>query len=700
MRLFRSPLRRGVGALLLTALLSVLLTVVPTATQAVDAAPDAVVAIDMSTQRFVGDVSALDRSTFFNVHGSVGGDPQMQTFLDDYGVSTGRQFWDPLVIAKNETGSVGTYPSSPGLNNRAPIPTSTMVATGHPGNAMRYNTDLDALADWVVRYYSNQSVIPQIYEPMNEPFVHAGDGEFSDAPSQEAMRRRMAEMFAAVGQRVHETPALDNMKVIGYSSAWPSMERWNFSHWETRMKMFMDVAGADMDGFATHLYDGVNVTGQNNRRSGSNSEAILDLIETYSYSKWGIVKPHAITEYGGIERGFPSTYNDLGWAQSVRSMNSMMFNLLERENDMLISIPFITDKSRWHLTAANDYQPYGATLFRPVNAGSADARNGPFVYTWRVNFYELWKDVVGTRGYTASSDPDIQTQLFVDGSTAYLAVNNLADEPQTVGLDMLSSVDGLTSVQVRTLEVPIDSGEPTYVEQTVSSAPETITLGHGGTAVLVYQFGSPITIDNTVRSTKYYTGTHLQPIAAGTPIGFSYSGVQGADFGSATLRMSIGRVHANSKQPTVTVNGTEVEMPTDWKGYDQANRDDFFGMIEIPVPLELIQATTEVGVTFPDAGGHVSSMILQVEASDRAIGEVSVLMGDVTCDSRLTVADAVVIAQHTVGLRNEVTSCPMDQAADILAPAADINGSGNISVADAVVVAQCIAGIESEFCPA
>jgi len=436
MRLFRSPLRRGVGALLLTALLSVLLTVVPTATQAVDAqtgnAPDAVVAIDMSTQRFVGEVSALDRSTFFNVHGSVGGDPQMQMFLDDYGVSTGRQFWDPLVIAKNETGSVGTYPSSPGLNNRAPIPTSTMVATGHPGNAMRYNTDLDALADWVVRYYSNQSVIPQI---------------------------------------VHETPALDNMKVIGYSSAWPSMERWNFSHWETRMKMFMDVAGADMDGFATHLYDGVNVTGQNNRRSGSNSEAILDLIETYSYSKWGIVKPHAITEYGGIERGFPSTYNDLGWAQSVRSMNSMMFNLLERENDMLISIPFITDKSRWHLTAANDYQPYGATLFRPVNAGSADARNGPFVYTWRVNFYELWKDVVGTRGYTASSDPDIQTQLFVDGSTAYLAVNNLADEPQTVGLDMLSSGDGLTSVQVRTLEVPIDSGEPTYVEQTGNNHP-------------------------------------------------------------------------------------------------------------------------------------------------------------------------------------------------------------------------------------
>ena len=27
----------------------------------------------------------------------------------------------------------------------------------------------------------------------------------------------------------------------------------------------------------------------------SNMEAILDLIETYSYVKWGIIKPHAIT---------------------------------------------------------------------------------------------------------------------------------------------------------------------------------------------------------------------------------------------------------------------------------------------------------------------------------------------------------------------------------------------------------------------
>ena len=69
------------------------------------------------------------------------------------------------------------------------------------------------------------------------------------------------------------------------------------------MKLFMDEAGQDMDVFSTHLYDGINQIGQDTKRSGSNMEAILDLIETYSYVKWGIIKPHAITEFGGIENG-------------------------------------------------------------------------------------------------------------------------------------------------------------------------------------------------------------------------------------------------------------------------------------------------------------------------------------------------------------------------------------------------------------
>ena len=51
------------------------------------------------------------------------------------------------------------------------------------------------------------------------------------------------------------------------------------------MKMFIDRAGAYMDGFSVHLYDGINVTGTDTKRSGSNSEAVLDMVEAYSYIK-------------------------------------------------------------------------------------------------------------------------------------------------------------------------------------------------------------------------------------------------------------------------------------------------------------------------------------------------------------------------------------------------------------------------------
>jgi hypothetical protein len=560
----------------------------------------------------LSDVSALDREKFFAIHSGSTNDSQISSFLSEYDVTLGRQFWGALPYARNQTGQVGVYPNTTPSTDQSVRPTTRMVQTGHPRDALRWNTDVQEAADWVTTYYTTVvDTVPEFYEPINEPFVHAGDFEFSDAPSTEAMRLKMAQLYAAIGEAVDQTPALADMNVIGYSSAWPSVELWDFGHWDSRMKMFMDVAGDHMDGFATHLYDGVNVTGQNNRRSGSNSEAILDLIETYSYTKWGFVKPHAITEYGGIEQGYGEAYSDLRSAQSLRSINHLLFNLLEREDDMMVSIPFITDKSTWYLNAANNYEPYGPALWRPTGPNGT----GPFEYTWRINFFELWKDVKGDRGLIETSDPDVQAQLFVDGSTAYVAINNLADETETVGLEFLSGLSGFQNVEIREMEVPIN-GTPLYTETMETTAPESISLETGGTAVLVYHFDAPIEFTDTIRSKKYYTSQHLESISAGQAINFNFNGVQTSSEGDALLRMGIGRKHNRSKAPTVTVNGTNVDVPNDWAGYDQTNRDDFFGVIEIPVPVELLNTDNTVTVTFPDSGGRVSSMILNVEAID------------------------------------------------------------------------------------
>lgn len=189
----------------------------------------------------------------------------------------------------------------------------------------------------------------------------------------------------------------------------------NFNYWNTRMKMFIDRAGAYMDGFSVHLYDGINVTGTDTKRSGSNSEAVLDMVEAYSYIKFGHVKPLAISEFGGIDNSKPDdSYDDISSVRSVSSFNHFLFNLMERQDNLFISIPFVSDKAEWHITAANNYTSYSAALFIPDNP--QNLKNT----TWRLNdkkyFFELWKNVKGERVDITSSNPDIQVQAFKDGA--------------------------------------------------------------------------------------------------------------------------------------------------------------------------------------------------------------------------------------------------------------------------------------------
>ncbi|TRX48004.1 carbohydrate-binding protein [Fulvivirga sp. M361] len=574
------------------------------------------VTINHKVQRYVGAVSQLDRSRFFNFHSNAS-DADATAFQNQYNVGKGRQFYTPFAVAYGQNNNTaGIYPALQG-GNPAVKSTNRVVATDHPYKVFKNGINATAAANWAADYYKNASgAIPEFFEPMNEPFVHAGDfysGGFN-AAQEASMRLQMSQLYNAIAAKIRDTPALANMKMVGYSSAYPELERNDFGHWNTNQKLFMDEAGANMDCFSTHLYDGINVTGQDTRRSGSNSEAILDLIETYSYAKWGVVKPHAITEYGAIETGYGPGYSDIASVQSVRSINHMLFNLLDREDKMAISIPFITDKSTWHINAANNYQPYGAALWKPSNIGQPNPTG--WVFTPRINFYELWKDVKGRRVLANSNNPDIQIQAFVDGNKLFVAINNLDDASNTINLNFASALAGFQNVRIKSLKI-YDQAAPVLSDNVQTTAPASLTLIAGETAILEYTFASNVTFDNVIRGKKYYTSKHLQNISANTPISFTFNNVTTGS-GFAKLRMGIGRKHNRSKAPIVKVNGTTVAVPGNWKGYDQANRTDFFGAIEIPVPANLVQANNTVTVEFPDTGGKLSSLVLEMQKYDTA----------------------------------------------------------------------------------
>jgi beta porphyranase A C-terminal/Porphyranase catalytic subdomain 1/Secretion system C-terminal sorting domain len=575
------------------------------------------VKIDAKILRFIGGVSLLDRSKYFNLHDGVSGTEE-NNFYATYNVNQGRGFWGPFAYSKSKGNPAGVYPAPSTANNTTVRNVKRFVLTEHPNNPFFDGVNNVNAANWAVDYFKNTIPDidrPEFYELLNEPFVHAKDfytGAWN-ATEEQRIKTQMSQLYKEVGDRFNATAELANMKIIGPSLAWTQFEKNDFSVWNNDMKLFMDIAGLSMHSFVTHLYDGINVTGDDRKVSGSNSEAVLDLIETYSFAKWASIKPHAITEFGGIEQGFGTNYSDIASSQSVVSMNHILFNLLERQDKLSIAIPFTSGKSIWHITPANNYQPYLAVLWKPSNIGQPNPTG--WVYTPRVNFYKLWQEVKGERIYVKSDNPDIQSQAFVSGSKIYLALSNLDNRNQNVNLNFVSGLTNLIDVKIKSLKTYINQ-LPDYTDQTVTIAPTSITLIPDETTVLEYTFSSPIAFTNAVKRKNYHSATHLQAINANTDLTFNFNTVSLNTTGEAVLKMSLGRPISRSKKPIVTVNGSPVVVPDNWKGYDQGNMVDFFGTIDIPVPFHLIQANNEVKVKFPDSGGRVSSLILSVENFD------------------------------------------------------------------------------------
>ncbi|SFB97565.1 Ricin-type beta-trefoil lectin domain-containing protein [Microbulbifer thermotolerans] len=597
------------------------------------------VSIDLTAEKKIGGVSSLDRSKYFNLHSTHASAGMTESELDylvnHLNIGYGRQFWSPFSVYKGNA----PYPSEAFAKENGPKNISNtkknpkyrffsnrVVVTDHPKAVFVANEDPTKGAKWAAnyfKYYFDDETRPKFYEPINEPFVHADEFGIDD----DIARKQITNLYKEIGKEF-DRQNIDT-KVLGYASAWPSLELWDFDHFNSRMKMFMDEAGPYMDGFSLHLYDGVNVTGANSQRSGSNLEAILDLVETYSYVKWNKIKPLAITEYGGIEEGYGDTYSDVKSVQSIRSINHMLFQLMERQDRLLTSIPFISDKSAWHYSAENNWEPYVAVLLRPDKNSIVNGKPTRFIWTPRVHFYQLWSEVKGKRAYAVSDNPDIQVQAFVSGSKAYVALNSLSETNQWVDLGFVNDMGSVTNVRKKSLKIYTQSN-PIYSDQSNLSAPSSVQLIPGETVVLEYSFNSPIEFTKTVDVNSYYSKSHLTPIVANKTLNFPINGIKVSE-GTSVLKLSVGRKHGMSLKPVVKVNGHTVGVPNNWMGGDQASRNDFFGSLHIPVNNDILKSNNTISVTFPDTGGRVSSVVLKVvnggaiEAGNESVSFVSAL---------------------------------------------------------------------------
>jgi len=580
------------------------------------------VTIDFKTQKFIEGESELNREKYFAMHDSYTSwdlSSDADYLYNNLGIEYGRTFGGPGPFKKSKTElqsiseAEGRAKWSNANIKKSPLfkefGTADFVITDHPRDAFQYSfKDYDKIAAYNVAYLKTAyPITPKYYEVMNEPFVHAKDYVETWAETPEVIVE-MSKVFKAVADKVHAE--IPGMQVGGYASAYPEVEKDNFEYWNTRMKTFMDVAGESMKFFATHIYDGRNVEGDFTLRSGSNSEAILDLIEAYSYKKWKVVKPHLISEYGFTAQGLVGKpYSPELNGTCLIAYNKILMQLLDKPDRLVKAIPFITAKATWFYNNKKgnpDGHPYPWVIKKKEE-------DGTYSFTHLKKFYELWKGVEGKRTEVASNNPDIQIHSFVKKGKGYVAINNLTDQNQEVKTSFLNdSQDYIKNITLRRLYTT-STGFPRLVFYTDIDSIENVSLKPGETVIVECDLHD-FQFSNTITERNFYTDSYLQTIEKDQALTFNFNNVKTTSNGRAFLKMGIGRNHNLSKKPKITVNNKEILVPENWAGYDQASRTLFFGVISIPFDIKYLKSGDNiVNITFPDKGGHLSSLILNVE---------------------------------------------------------------------------------------
>ncbi len=607
----------------------------------VNATGNTKVVATLNTKHIVGEIETFDRSKFITIHsnqadnewnGSNAVSDLRNDFLNGYDVFMGRDTggitWHLSQLEEDPTRTGFANPTA--ITNRAPYWRDVyqnknvqeyetrnnliIAAQHHPfwtGNG-QINTgqgwkfaNATAVGEYMGRYIKefhkdNGEPQPKFIEVMNEP-AYADYGGPSDYEND---IQDIAEFHIDVADAIKVQ--LADAKVGGYTTAFPNFEKGDFERWHKRWKLFMDVAGKKMDFWSIHLYDFPSIGGKKQFRSGSNLEATFDMMEQYSMMKFGTVKPFVISEYGAQTHDYNqqewSAYRD--WLH-VRSSNSMLPSFMDRPNLIASTINFIIAKAEWGYTIV----PYVHRLLRKEN--EPDSYTGNWVYTDMIKFYQLWSDVKGTRIDTYSDNLDIQVDGYLNDDKFYLMMNNLTFNDETIDLSFLN-IGNNSIADIHKKHVYVNGFTPVLENESLATNISSITLKAEATMILEIAFNSPLALTETNTETKYYATTYLKPIIANQENTFQINDVVKSNFGEAVLRIGLGRLHQFSLKPIVKVNNIEITVPENWRGDDQKDRERFFGVLEIPVSYDLLQTNNLVSVEFPDSGGHISTVTMQV----------------------------------------------------------------------------------------
>ncbi len=376
--------------------------------------------------------------------------------------------------------------------------------------------------------------------------------------------------------------------------------------WDVMWKGFIDAAGENMDFYAVHFYDwpGYNSAGSGITRSGGHVEATLEMLESYDISKFGTRKPVVISEYGAVNNEWDFIPHDTRYDwESLKPFSAMLMQFLERPDYIELTMPFTPIKATW---GDNAQAPYHYKLMRD------DDGDGNWEWSDYIKWFQLWSEVDGTRVDTKASDPDIQVDAYVDGNDLFLILNNLEPREKSVNLNFFGNSPNLSGVTSKHLYL---SGVRDIIldETSFNSAPSSVTISAEATMVLKYSYAGNVNVNQNSVEKKFY-GESVGPgerveIKNGDNTFFVNGVTPPSNPGQAEamLKVTVNLFDAPDDElgflsiNKFTFNGVEVETPLDWRG-DLQKRSRWFGVLEIPVPANLIQTNNTITLDFRHVG--------------------------------------------------------------------------------------------------
>ena len=424
-----------------------------------------------------------------------------------------------------------------------------------------------------------------------------------------------------------------DVEVGGYCTAFPNFEENDsvkqvkepdFDRWDKRWRSFIDIAGDDMDFWTIHLYDFPCWNNRQQYRKGSNMEATMDMMEHYTFLKFGKQKQIMISEYGSSSHQATKHWTPYRDWLHIKSANSMLIQFMQRPDRINKLIQFLPIKAVWG-SSNPPKVTYQHRILRKENG--PDAYSGKWVYTDIIKLFDQWKDVKGHKVDARSNNLDVLTDCYVDNNKVYVILNSLnIDNEQIISLNLKESL-GKLPISMSLSCIYLDNNKlahnlptPQLDKRTYKSEniPSHFVLPPEANIILTYEFAEDITLDQKKDEVKYYASTYKQKIQANKSIHFEFFNLEKSDFGEAILRLGVGRAHGKTLKPMVKVNGHSIDYENKiFRGDDQnlnnKGRFSFFGLLEIPISYELLRdGANKVEISFADDGGYVSSAGIQL----------------------------------------------------------------------------------------